>query len=194
MQKYVLDDCDRLGLERLFTEVAERFGGVTYLLRAGGTRHVSEVSDTSLRDWQLVVEAQLNGAFHVCQAVLPLMIRQRQGAIVLNSSDLAVIGLAGQASSASANAGLYGLSKALALECAPFGIRVNAVGPGTIISEDGSEMEAWGLPDGAPDASVPMARHGRTDEVASVVEFLLSERAEYITGQLIEPNGGRVMW
>jgi NAD(P)-dependent dehydrogenase (short-subunit alcohol dehydrogenase family) len=190
VQTYLVDEQDRPAVERMCADIDQRFGGVTYLLRTAGVRRLGEVSETSLGMWNEVLGAELTGAFHVCQSVLPLMVRQRHGAIVLNSSDFAIIGLAGEASHSSAKAALYGLSKALAMEFAPFGIRVNAIGPGLIAPGADSDTDERDF----SDRDVPMARHGRIDEVASVVEFLLSERAQYITGQLVQPNGGRVMW
>jgi NAD(P)-dependent dehydrogenase (short-subunit alcohol dehydrogenase family) len=98
---------------------------------------------------------------------------------------------------AAAKTALYSLTKSLALEFAPYGIRVNAVGPGPI---DTPLLRSRGAPADWDDrlkeyqARLPMQRLGQPDDVASVVDFLLSDRASYITGQLVQPNGGQVMW
>jgi NAD(P)-dependent dehydrogenase (short-subunit alcohol dehydrogenase family) len=189
VRAYVVDERDRPAVERMCADVDRRYGGVTYLLRTGGVHRHAEVSDTSLDSWNEVLEAELTGAFHVCQAVLPLLIQQRHGAIVLNSSDQMVIGVAGEASHRSAMAGLFGLSKALAVEFAQVGIRVNAIGPSPLAYEHGAHTKEWPHTDRAGGPEVLWARDGTVDEVASVVEFLLSERARYITGQVVQPKG-----
>jgi NAD(P)-dependent dehydrogenase (short-subunit alcohol dehydrogenase family) len=193
---YALEMRDRGGLESMVADVGERLGGVTYLVSYTSGSREGHVSDLTLTDWQMVQDAHLSAAFHVCQTVLPRMLERRHGAIVLDSSDFAVVGLAGQAGFTAAKTALYGFAKALALECAPHGVRVNAIGSGLIEphSYPGVPPETWEAHLPTLKDTIPMGRLGRPEEVASVVDFVLSDRASYITGQLLEPNGGRIMW
>jgi 3-oxoacyl-[acyl-carrier protein] reductase len=136
--------------------------------------------------WSRVVDVSLNGFFHVTQPLTMPMIRTRWGRIVNVSSLAALAGNRGQVNYAAAKAALHGATKSLALELASRGITVNAVAPGII---------AGSMSDGAFDdktiaAMVPMKRAGRPEEVAELVGFLASDRAGYITGQIISINGG----
>jgi 3-oxoacyl-[acyl-carrier protein] reductase len=139
----------------------------------------------------------VKGTFFTAQAVLPQMFARRHGAILTMSSDFAVIGMPAAPAYAAAKTAVYSLTKALALECAPFDVRVNALGPGPIdtpLLKGGRSGKVW------DDASqillngVPMRRFGEPEEVAAVADYLLSDQASYITGQLVQPNGGQVMW
>jgi 3-oxoacyl-[acyl-carrier protein] reductase len=200
IQTYAVDERDRLGLERMCEDVNERFGGITYAFISGSReRHGGESSerhglvvDTTLDDWREMLDRQLIGAFHVCQTVIPNMVAKRRGAVVLDAADLAVVGAIGRATDSAAGAALYSLAKALAVELAPEGVRVNAVGPGRIASRVRVARADQQIP--VPTHVVPIGRLGRAEEVAHVVAFLLSDRASYITGQLVEPAGGQVMW
>jgi NAD(P)-dependent dehydrogenase (short-subunit alcohol dehydrogenase family) len=135
--------------------------------------------------------------FLCAQAVLPQMVARKSGAIVNTASDFSVMGVAGIAAYTAAKTAIYSLTKSLALEFAPHNIRVNAVGPGPIDTPllrkraTKAEEEA-ALKQNV--ARIPMGRLGRPEEVASVVDFLLSERSSYITGQIIHPNGGALTW
>lgn len=136
--------------------------------------------------WRRVLDVSLMGFFHVTQPLLMPMIRTRWGRIVSVTSIAGVLGNRGQVNYSAAKAGLHGATKALALEVATRGITVNAVAPGVIESP----MAAQAFPPERIKALVPMARAGRPDEVAALVGFLCSERAGYISGQVIGINGG----
>ncbi len=138
--------------------------------------------------WGRVIDVSLNGFFNVTQPLLMPMIGTRWGRIVNVSSVAAVTGNRGQTNYAAAKAGLHGATKSLALELAPRGITVNAVAPGIIASP---------MADAAFDAEtvkrmVPMKRAGRPEEVADLVAFLASDRAAYISGQIVSINGGMI--
>jgi NAD(P)-dependent dehydrogenase (short-subunit alcohol dehydrogenase family) len=194
---YVLDVRDRAGIDRACSEVAERSGTIASLVcGAGVTRH-GPVASMSLEDWELVLEIHLTGAFHCVQAALPQMLGREGGAIVVVSSDFAVTGMPGGANYAAAKTALSSLVKSLALEFGPRRVRVNAVGPGKIdtpLLRAGRSPEEWEVVKRTYEAAVPMGRLGRPEEVAAVIEFLLSDRAAFVTGQLVQPNGGQVIW
>lgn len=135
--------------------------------------------------WHRVIEVSLNGFFHVTQPLLLPMMATRWGRIINMSSIAGIMGNRGQSNYAAAKAGLNGATKSLAIELATRGITVNAVAPGIIASPMSAEVFS-------PDAIkqlVPMRRAGRPEEVASLVRFLASDEASYISGQIISVNG-----
>ncbi|MEO6322712.1 MAG: 3-oxoacyl-ACP reductase FabG [Polaromonas sp.] len=141
-----------------------------------------------LRQWQQVIDVSLNGFFHVTQPLMMPMIRTRWGRIITITSVAAVAGNRGQVNYAAAKGALHSATKSLALEVASRGITVNAVAPGIIttpMSQDSFDATAIAQ-------LVPMKRAGRPEEVADLVSFLASERAAYISGQVISINGGMI--
>jgi 3-oxoacyl-[acyl-carrier protein] reductase len=135
--------------------------------------------------WHRVIEVSLNGFFHVTQPLLLPMMATRWGRIINMSSIAGIMGNRGQANYAAAKAGLHGATKSLAMELATRGITVNAVAPGIIASP----MSADAFPQDTIKQLVPMKRAGRPEEVASLVRFLASDEASYISGQIISVNG-----
>ncbi len=135
--------------------------------------------------WTRVIDVTLNGFFHVTQPLLMPMITTRWGRIVNVSSVAAVLGNRGQTNYAAAKAGLHGATKSLALELATRGITVNTVAPGLIASAMTEGLFSKEM----IDSLVPMKRAGKPEEVADLVCFIVSERAAYISGQIISVNG-----
>jgi 3-oxoacyl-[acyl-carrier protein] reductase len=133
-----------------------------------------------------VLALSLDGFYHLVQPLLLPMLRTRWGRIVSITSVSAIVGNRGQANYAAAKAGLHGATRALALEVASRGVTVNAVAPGIIASA----MSAAAFPPERIAQLVPLQRAGTPQEVASVVGFLMSERAGYITGQVVPVAGG----
>ena len=141
-----------------------------------------------LTSWKEVLSVHLDGFFLLCRAILPQMIRKRRGRIVVISSTAGQSGLPGQTSYAAAKAGLMGAMRSLAAEVGRRGILVNAVAPGFIATDMTSGLDQAGL-----SKHIPLGRFGLPEEVAAAVRFLCSERANYITGQVLSVNGGLYM-
>ena len=138
--------------------------------------------------WSRVIDVSLNGFFHVTQPLLMPMITTRWGRIVNLSSVAALVGNRGQTNYAAAKAGLHGATKSLALELASRGITVNAIAPGIIASA----MTEGVFSKEMIERMVPMKRAGKPEEVADLVSFIASERAAYISGQIISVNGAMI--
>ena len=142
-------------------------------------------------DWDEVLDTNLKGAFHCIKAVSKTMLKQRSGRIINVSSVVGVSGNPGQANYVASKAGIIGLTKAVAKELASRGITVNVVAPGFIETDMTSS-----LPDKAREAMVaqiPLGRSGTAGDIAAAVAFLASDKAAYITGQVIHVSGGMYM-
>lgn len=148
-------------------------------------------------DWDRMIDIHVKGTFLCCQAVLPAMCDAGKGAIVTMSSDFAVMAVPGGAAYMASKSAIYSLTKSLALEFAPHGVRVNALGPGPIdtpILKSGRTDAEYEKARDVLAESLPFGRLGRPEEVAAVAAFLLSEKSSYMTGQIVHPNGGQLMW
>lgn len=176
-------EATRAALERLLEP-----GAIQVLVNNAGIHRDAVMAGMSGADWRRVIDVSLNGFFNVTQPLLLPMLRTRWGRIVNVSSVSAILGNRGQTNYAAAKAGLIGATRALALECASRGVTVNAVAPGIITSE----MTTEAFPPERIKALVPMQRAGTPEEVADLVAFLASDRAGYISGQVIGINGALI--
>jgi 3-oxoacyl-[acyl-carrier protein] reductase len=163
-------------------------GPIQILVNNAGIHDDAVMPGMTHAQWTRVLDVSLNGFFNVTQPLLLPMIRTRWGRIISISSVSAILGNPGQANYAAAKAGLIGATRSLAREVASRGITVNAVAPGIIESP----MTAKAFPADVVKRLVPMQRAGRAEEVADLVEFLASDRASYISGQVVSINGGMV--
>ncbi|WP_426955915.1 3-oxoacyl-ACP reductase FabG [Muricoccus radiodurans] len=161
-------------------------GPIQTVVHNAGLHEDAPMAGMSARQWHAVVDVSLNGFFHLVQPLLLPMMATRRGRVVALSSVSAIMGNRGQANYAAAKAGLIGAVRALSLECAPRGVTVNAVAPGVIESPAVDAV----MTREAIQKLVPARRAGRPEEVAELVAFLASDRAAYISGQVISINGG----
>lgn len=174
-----------------FREVLERFGKLDILVNNAAVTRDALALRMKFEDWETVLRINLTGA-HLClQQALAAMLRRRSGRIINVTSVVAQTGNAGQANYVAAKAGLIGLTKAIAVEVASRNITVNAVAPGFIATPMTDP-----LPQEVKDAMIariPLGRMGTDEEVAAAIVFLASDEAGYITGHVLDINGGMYM-
>ena len=189
---FAADVSDAAEAKALVERVIERFGRLDALVNNAGLTQVGPFLELEPSEWDAVIATDLSSAFHTCRAAIPQMLEQGSGAIVNIASRLGQMGVAETAAYSAAKAGLIGLTRSLAREFGPRGIRINAVAPGVTITEmttdlvDSDEGRRR-LRDSA------LGRFGRADEVAEAVIFLLSDAASLFTGQTLNPNAGGYM-
>ena len=190
-----VDVADRQSVENMVAAVE---GPIDAAFFAAGI-HIRGTAETvAEEDWDRMIGVHVKGTFLCCQATLRRMRDEGTGgAIVTMSSDYAVMAVPGGAAYCAAKAAIHSLTKSIAQEFAPDGIRINALGPGPIdtpILRSGRTEEEYEQARLSLAEGLPIGRLGRPEEVAAVVDFLLSERSSYITGQIIHPNGGQLTW
>ena len=161
-------------------------GALQVLVHNAGVHDDSPLAGMADVQWERVVDISLNGFYRVARPAILPMIRTRWGRVICVSSISGILGNRGQMNYAAAKAGLHGAVKALALECADRGVTVNAVAPGFIAGADGTPP----APEDRLRTLVPMKRAGRPEDVAELVGFLASDRAGYITSQIVAVSGG----
>jgi len=176
---------------RMCGEVVERFGKIDILVNNAGITRDNLIMRMKEADWDAVIAVNLKGTFNCIKAVTRPMLKARYGRIVNIASVVGVTGNAGQANYSASKAGVIGLTKTAAKELASRNITVNAVAPG-YIQTDMTEK----VTDAAREAfltNIPLARAGKPEDVAKAVRFLCSDDADYITGQVLNIDGGMVM-
>lgn len=176
------------GPEALVRQARERLGPIDILVHAAGMELYRLVVDTSAAELRRILDVHLTAAFLTARHALPEMIRRGWGRIVMVGSIWGEVGAAGEVAYCAAKAGLTGLTKALAKECARTGVTVNAVAPGVI---DTAMNGSFDLEERAALlARIPLGRFGTGDDVAGAVAFLASDEASYVTGHVLWVTGG----
>lgn len=180
------EDC-----ERFVKEIINEYGKIDVLVNNAGITKDTLLMRMKKEDFESVIDVNLVGTFNVTKNVLPYMLKARNGRIINISSVVGVSGNAGQTNYSASKAGIIGFTKSLAKEIASRNILVNAVAPGFIETN-----MTDGLKDEVKEAiskQIPLNRMGRAEEVAKVIKFLASEDSSYITGQVINVDGGMLM-
>ena len=177
--------------EEVVNKVKEDFGRIDILVNNAGITKDGLMMRMSEQQWDAVIAVNLKSAFNFIHAVLPIMMRQRSGSIINMASVVGVHGNAGQANYAASKAGLIALAKSIAQEVGSRGIRANAIAPGfietamTAALPDNIRAE-WGQ-------KIPLRRGGQVEDIANVATFLASDLSSYVTGQVIQVDGGMNM-
>ncbi len=174
-----------------FRKVFEQSGAVDVLVNNAGITRDGLIMRMKSQDWDDVLRVNLTGAFIACRSVVRSMAKARSGVIINISSVVGLMGNAGQTNYAASKAGLIGFSKSLARELSSRSIRVNVVAPGFIKTDMTNVLSETVKDDIA--ANIPLGRIGEPSEIAEVVVFLASDRASYITGQVLAVDGGMTM-
>lgn len=189
---YKADISIREQVDKMIDSILSRFNSIDVLVNNAGICEYKLFTDISLDDMQKMINISIIGNFNVIQSALKkYMINKKEGNIINISSIWGMVGASCEVNYSTSKAAIIGMSKALAKELALSNIRVNVVAPGVIYTDmmkDFSKEELDMIID-----EIPMNRMGETKEVASVVKFLASKEANYITGQVISPNGGYIM-
>ena len=178
---------ERASVEAAAAQILERFGRVNVLVNNAGITRDAMLHKMSYESWDAVIDTNLTGTFNVCRAFVPAMREARSGCIV-NLASTSALGNIGQANYAASKAGVMGLTRTMAKELGPYGIRVNAIMPGstktdmfrTVPEELVKKLEG----------AVPLRRLAEPEEQAAVIAFLCSDAASYLTGQSIAVDGG----
>lgn len=178
-------------VQRVFKQISEKHGRIDILVNNAGITRDGLLMRMKEEDWDLVLSVNLKGSFLCTQLAVKQMMKQKSGAIVNIASIVGLMGNFGQANYSASKAGLIALTKTAAREVGSRGVRVNAIAPGFIDTEmtrclDQNVKEKL-------IEQIPLARLGQPGDIADCVVFLVSDRAKYITGQVISVNGGMLM-
>jgi 3-oxoacyl-[acyl-carrier protein] reductase len=186
--KVVAEKCDvtdKAAVDAFIRKTQETLGGVDVAINVAGFRAETPFLEASFEEWSRAIEVNLTGPFHICRAVLPLMIKKKWGRIINLSGISPYMG--GGATKAMVKLGIVGFTRGIAREFAPHNITANCVGPGTIGRGERADHES----EKHVRPTQPIQRKGRPEEVTSLMLHLASENASYITGQCYLVNGGQ---
>jgi len=167
------------------------FGGIDILINNAGISCNGLFQELEENEWHRLIDVNLTGVYNCTKAVLPHMISKKQGKIINISSVWGMVGASNEVAYSASKAGIIGLTKALAKEVGPSNIQVNCIAPGIVMTDMVSEYTMDELNNITNE--IPLGRIGSTSDIAQLALFLASDSANYITGQVISPNGGWVV-
>jgi len=182
---------DYVAMRRMVEDVKDHFGGLDIVVNNAGILRDKALMLMEQEDWNDVISTNLSGSFNLVRAAIVTLLKQKSGNIINITSVAGITGIARQVNYSASKAGLIGLTKALAKEVGPYNIRVNAIAPGYtdtdmlkgLKEEDKKQMLEM----------IPLGRFGQSEEVAKIATFLVSDKAGYITGQVLSVDGGLAM-
>ena len=178
-------------VEAMVNFAEEKFKKIDVLVNNAGISSSSLLQDLSLEEWNNLFEVNVTGTFLVTKNVLPNMISNKSGKIINISSVWGLVGASMEVAYSASKAAIIGFTKALAKEVGPSGITVNAIAPGIVMTDMVSNLTLDEFEEIRKD--IPLERIGETSDISNTAFFLASEEANYITGQVISPNGGWVI-
>lgn len=182
------DVSDPEQVERMVQTVQQQFGHIDVLVCNAGIARQGLLTDFSPADWRQMMSVNLDGTFYCCRSVLPGMIRRQSGCIITTSSIWGITGASCEVPYSAAKAGIIGLTRALAKEVGPSGIRVNCIAPGVIDTEMNGNLTPEVMAQLREET--PLGTIGTPKQVADLALYLAGEGASFLTGQVISPNGG----
>ena len=188
LQLHQCDVANSLQVENFFKQIEEEFDTIDILINNAGIRRDKLLAMMDAESWQQVIDINLTGTFLMCRSAVLLMLKQKYGRIINITSPVANLGFAGQTNYGASKAGQIGLTRSLCKETARKKITVNCVSPGFIDTELIADLSPELVKEYKK--NVPMRRFGKVEEVAAAVLFLASKDAAYITGTVLDVNGG----
>lgn len=185
------DVSDYSQVKKMFDEVFDRFGKVDILINNAGISVYGMLQDISIDDWHNVYGTNVNGMFYCTKLATPKMVSQKFGKIINISSMWGLVGASCESLYASTKGAINIFTKSIAKELAPSGITANVVAPGVVLTDMLEQLGEEALE--VVRQETPLERHSQPEEIADVVEFLVSKKGDFFTGQIISPNGGLVI-
>ena len=188
---YQVDVTNIESVKNMFDYCVKEFGGISLLVNNAGIAQQKLLTDITDNDWQTIISTNLTGCFNCCREAAKYMIKEHSGNIINISSMWGVVGASCESHYSASKAGVIGLTKSLAKELGPSNIRVNCIAPGVIMTDmlkSFSEDDLYSLKE-----ETPLCRLGTPEDIANAVSFLASEKSSFITGQVLNVDGGFVI-